>query len=198
MPFQLNDFRNKLANGGARPSQFEMQLTWPDAVRGIGTITQAEADFRFFCYVSEIPASQVGNIAVPYFGRKLNYVGDRVFPNLQVTVINDEDFKIRKALETWMKACTDHASTVSSFSGGNAAGSYATDGVVTQYSRNNGGSAVASYKFVGMFPINLAAIPLSWETVDAFENFTVEFVYQWWEAVDSSSGFGTPSVSFNA
>jgi hypothetical protein len=194
MAFQLNDFRNKLVAGGARPSQFEMQLTWPDAIRGVTNVTQAESDFRFFCQISEIPPSQVGQVTVPYFGRKLNYVGDRVFPNLNVTIINDEDFKVRKALEVWSQACTDHASTVSVFAGGNAAGSYATDGVVTQYSRNNGGSAIQAYKFIGMFPINIAAIPLDWNAVDSFESFTCEFVYQWWEPIDANSGV---SVTLN-
>jgi hypothetical protein len=142
MAFSLQDFRNRLIHGGARPSQFEMQLTWPDAVRGAANVSAAERDFRFLCQISEIPASTIGAIPLPYFGRKLQYAGDRTFPNLQVTVINDEDFKVRKALEFWSRAITEHASTVSQFAGGNASGSYATDGVVTQYSRNSGGSAL--------------------------------------------------------
>lgn len=194
MAFNLQDFRNRLINGGARPSQFEMQLTWPDAVRGASNVSAAERDFRFLCQISEIPPSQVGSIPVPYFGRKLKYAGDREFPNLQVTVINDEDYKIRHALETWSRAITEHNTTVSKFNGGNTSGSYATDGLVTQFSRNNGGSALHSYKFIGMFPINLGAIQLDWNATDTFETFTCEFAYQWWETVDAQSG---SAVSIN-
>lgn len=188
MPFNLQDFRNRLLNGGARPSQFEMQLTWPDVVRGAANVSAAERDFRFLCQISEIPASTIGAIPVPYFGRKLNYAGDRTFSNLQVTVINDEDYKVRKALEVWSRAITEHASTISQFAGGNASGSYATDGTVTQFSRNNGGSALHAYKFVGMFPVNVGAIALDWNATDTFETFTCEFAYQWWEEVDASTG----------
>ncbi len=67
-------------------------------------------------------------------------------------------------------------------------GGYATDGIVTQYSRNSGGSNLVAYKFVGMFPTALGAIALDWSTVDEFEKFTVEFQYQYWLPVDGSTG----------
>jgi hypothetical protein len=188
MPFNVNDFRNKFLNGGARPSQFEMQLSWPDAVRGVAGVAPAEQDFRFLCQISEIPASTIGHIEVPYFGRKIKYAGDRAFASLTVTVINDEDFKVRKALEAWSQAVTAHQTTLSIFDGSNVSGGYATDGVVTQYSRNSGGSNLVAYKFVGMFPINLSAIALDWSTVDEFERFTCEFQYQYWLPVDGATG----------
>lgn len=188
MPFNLNDFRNKFVNGGARPSQFEMQITWPDAVRGISGVVSAEQDFRFLCQISEIPASKVGEINVPYFGRKLKYAGDRSFDPLTVTIINDEDFKIRKALQAWMKAITEHPTTVSVFDGGINAGSYATDGVVTQFSRNRGGQALHAYKFIGMWPTEISPIALDWSTNDEYERFTCSFDYQWWEEVDPTTG----------
>jgi hypothetical protein len=188
MPFNLNDFRNKFVHGGARPSQFEMQIAWPDAVRGAAGVSAAEADFRFLCQISEIPASTIGSIEVPYFGRKLKYAGDRTFATLTVTVLNDEDFKIRKAFEIWSQAVTAHQTTISQFDGGNVSGSYATDGLVIQHSRNSGGSQLHAYKFVGMFPTTLGAIALDWATVDEFEKFTVEFQYQYWLPVDGNTG----------
>ncbi len=188
MPFNLNEFRNKLIHGGARPSQFNMRVTWPQL---IPTGVAAAADFPFMCQVSEIPASKVGTIAVPYFGRKLYFAGDREVDTLQVTVINDEDFKIRKALESWMAAITGHSTTVSAFSGGITSDSYATDAEVQQYSRNNGGNSgapIQAYKFVGLFPVNLGPIALDWNNENTIETFTVEFRYQWWEPVDANTG----------
>ena len=183
MPFNVQDFRNKLIAGGARPSQFEMQITWPDAVRGSGGVSAAEKDFRFLCHISEIPASTIRAIPVPYFGRKVNYAGDRTFAPLSVQVYNDEDFKIRNGLEIWLKSIQDHSTTISIYSGVAASGSYQTDGIVTQFGRNNGGEVLASYKFVGMFPTDLSAIPLDWNTTDQIETFTCQFEYQWWERV---------------
>ncbi len=125
MPFNVQEFRNKLVTGGARPSQFEMQITWPDALRGAAGVSAAEQDFRFLCQISEIPASTINHIAVPYFGRKVNYAGDRTFAPLTVTILNDEDFRVRHGLEAWSKAIADHSTTLSQFAGGNAASSRA-------------------------------------------------------------------------
>jgi hypothetical protein len=183
MPFNVQDFRNKLVAGGARPTQFEMQIAWPDAIRGSAGVSGAERDFRFLCELSEIPASTVAHIPVSYFGRKLNFAGDRTYAPLGIRVINDEDFKVRKAMEAWMKAIQDHSTTLSTFNGGIAAGSYVTDGVVTQFGRNNSGEVLASYKFIGMFPVEIGAIALDWSATDTIENFTVQFQYQWWEQV---------------
>lgn len=188
MAFNLNEFRNKLVNGGARPSQFEMQISWPEAVRGASSVSGAERDFRFFCKISEIPASTMQDIQVPYFGRKLKYAGDRTFSNLTVTIINDEDFKVRQALETWSAAISGHSTSASLFSGGINSGSYATDGVVIQHGRNNGGRALKAYKFVGMFPVNVGSIALDWGTTDQIEEYTCEFAYQWWEPTSPTTG----------
>lgn len=199
MPFDLNAFRNKLSHGGARPSQFEMQIFWPTAVP-LGR--DAELDFRFLCSIAEIPGSTIGNIKVPYFGRQLYYAGDRDFEPLTVTVINDEDFKVRHALEEWMRAITGHSSTVSEFGGGISAAdasgmtTYVAEAQVIQYSRNgSGGGPTQAYRFVGLWPAKLGAIPLNWGTLDDIETFTCQFLYQWWEPIDASTG---ASISVSA
>ena len=40
-------------------------------------------------------------INVPFRGRELKVAGERTFENWVVTVINDEDFKLRTAFEKW-------------------------------------------------------------------------------------------------
>lgn len=188
MAFNLNDFRNAFTHGGARRTQFEVQLTWPDAVRGATGVAAAERDFRFLCNMSQIPGEKHAVIPVKYFGRVLKYAGDREYESLSLNILNDEDFKVRKALEAWIKAISDRSTTVSQFSGGIASGSYVTDGMVTQLSRNTGGQALHQYKFVGMWPVVLSPIELSWNSSDEFEVFSCEFAYQWWEPIDSATG----------
>jgi hypothetical protein len=188
MAFNLNDFRNQFVNGGARPSQFEMQIIWPDAVRGAAGVAAAETSFRFLCSISEIPGQKITAIPVPYFGRKLKYAGDLSFSPLTVTVFNDEDFKIHKAIEIWMKAIQDHPTTRSVFDGGITASSYVTDGFVTQMSRNLGGSPTQAYAFRGMWPTDLSAIALNWTSSDTVEEFQIQFEYQWWDQVDPTTG----------
>ena len=187
MAFNVNDFRNKFTNGGARPTQFEMQILWPTGLAG-AQVAAAQGDFRFLCQVSELPASTVKEIEVPYFGRKLKYAGDRTFGSTTVTILNDENFEIRNSLELWLAAIQGHQTTLSQFNGGNVNGGYATNGTVTQYSRNSGGSAIAGYQFVGMFPTAVSAIALDWSKTDTVEDFTCEFMYQYWLPVNPNTG----------
>lgn len=165
-----------------------MRITWPQQVP---TGVAAAADFPFLCSVSEIPASTIGFVTVPYFGRKLKFAGDREFDALTVTVINDEDYKIRTALEAWMAAITGHSTTVSVFDGGIISGSYVTDATVNQFSRNDngeGGAPTQSYTFIGLFPVALGPIALDWAAENQIETYTCQFQYQWWENTNSTQG----------
>ena len=184
MAFNLNDFRNQLAFGGARATQFEMNLTIPAIVLGA---TQAMNKLRFLCHVSSIPESDITPIHVPYFGRKLQYAGDRKSPTALVcSIYNDEDFAIRSPLELWMSSITQHQTTISQFNGSDVSGGYATDGTVIQYSRNEGGQTLKGYQFVGMFPTILSNIRLDWNQTDAIETFDVTFEYQYWLPLDQT------------
>ena len=63
---------------------------------------------------------------------------------------------------------------------------YQPDAYVHQLDRD--GSTLRTYKFHDVFPTNISQIDLSYETVDAIEEFTVEMQVQWWEAL---KGVGT-------
>ena len=58
---------------------------------------------------------------------------------------------------------------------------YPPDAYVHQLDRD--GSTLRSYKFHDVFPTNISAVDLSYETVDSVEEFTTEFQVQWWEAI---------------
>ena len=178
MAFNLDQFRNNLKDGGARPSLFEAELRWPQSVT---TGVDAAAASRFMVKVAELPASTMAPIQVGYFGRKLNVIGDRSFAPFTVTVINDEDFIIRRALEEWIDRMAGADSAVSQYRGGSGDGGYTTTLDVTQFGRRGEGQRLRTYQFVGAFPTELAAIPLGWDTTDAIEEYTCTFTYQWWE-----------------
>ena len=176
MAFNLDQFRNQLKDGGARPTLFEAELRWPQSVT---TGVDAAAASRFMVKVAELPASTIAPIQVGYFGRKLNVVGDRTFAPLSVTIINDEDFIIRRALEEWRDRMAGASSAVSQYRGGSGDGGYTTTLSTTQFGRQ--GDRLRTYQFMGAFPTGLAAIPLGWDTSDTIEEYTCEFTYQWWE-----------------
>ena len=131
-----------------------------------------------------LPASNLGSYTVPYFGRQVKYGGDRTFEDWTVTVINDEDFAVRNALEAWSNAVNSHDSNTRALPQ-----SYKSNGIVTQYSKN--GSPLRTYIFEGLYPVTIDSIPLSWETVDTIEEFGVTFQYDLWRVEGST---GTPTT----
>ena len=192
MAFNLDQFRSRLADGGARPSLFEMELRWPQTVTS--GVDAAKAS-RFMVKMAELPPSTVGHIEVGYFGRKLKVIGDRSFTPLTVTIINDEDFIIRRALEEWMDRMSGVSSAVSQYRGGSSDGGYTTTLSVAQFGRQGPSNRLRGYEFVGAFPIAVAAVPLSWDDADSIESYTCEFQYQWWEVAGEIPTRDAPLVN---
>jgi hypothetical protein len=62
--------------------------------------------------------------------------------------------------------------------------SYGVDAFVKHYGKT--GKIIKQYKFVGMFPNDIAPIDLDWGNNDSIEEYSVTFAYQWWEAAAES------------
>ena len=54
------------------------------------------------------------------------------------------------------------------------------------YQLDRDGSTLRAYHFYDLFPTNISAIQLAYET-DAIQRFTVEMQVLWWEAVKGNS-----------
>ncbi len=93
----INDFKAKLAGGGARSNQFKVTMPFPGYAQVGGEIE----DLAFLCRATTIPAMNVGVVEVPFRGRKIYIGGDRTFDTWSITVLNDTNFKIRNAMERW-------------------------------------------------------------------------------------------------
>jgi|SRR6056300_1560791 len=170
----VDDFKSKLKGGGARPNLFNVKMNFPAYALGDAELTS------FMCKAAALPASTVNVISVPFRGRQLKIAGDRTFETWTVTVINDTDFAIRDAMERWMNGINSHNANT----GFNDPAEYQTDLSVEQLDKD--GIVLKTYNFRSCFPTNIAAIELSYETVDAVEEFTVEFQVQYWESNTTS------------
>ena len=204
----ISDFKSALQGGGARPNLFEVTIpSLPVAAEATWNTTN-QTNFNFLCKAAALPASNVAPIDVPFRGRILKVAGDRTFDTWTVTIINDEDFTIRTAMEQWMNGI----SKLDNASGATNPSSYMTDAFVYQLGRgaskgrhstsNNGVNGTDSgvkplrtYKFFDIFPTNVAQIDLSYENTDAIEEYTVEFQVQYWQAgADNDSSDQTQSI----
>ena len=136
------------------------------------------------CKAAALPASNIAQIDVPFRGRIFKVAGDRTFDVWQITVINDEDFKIRTAFEEWMNLI----SKLDNNMGATDPSAYMTNATVYQLGRGSqkasqdatgsSNAVLKEYEFVDIFPTAISAIDLSYDTSDAIEEFTVDFQVQ--------------------
>jgi hypothetical protein len=180
MAFNVAEFRSNMIGDGARPNLFQVSLTFPTLV---DNSVAAGQKTTFMAKTAQLPGSTVNSFSVPYFGRELKFAGNRTFADWSLQIINDEDFLIRNSLESWMNVINSHASNVRNGSAKSPSG-YSVDAEVIQYGKT--GDTLKTYKFVGLFPVDLAPIDLDWGSNDSIEEYNVTFAYQWWEAVTTS------------
>lgn len=178
MAFNVNEIRSQLTLGGARGALFQVAFTNP-------ANSIADIKVPFLVRSAALPASELGTIEVPYFGRKVKLAGDRTFGDWSVTVINDEDFLIRNAMEEWSNTINSLQTNLRSF-GSAAPLLYKSTAEVTQFSKT--GVPLRVYKFNGIFPTSISAIDLNWADTDSIEEFQVSFQYDWWEVSGGTTG----------
>ena len=176
MAFNINEFKSQLTGGGARPSLFQVQITNP---------VEPVADFKlpFKIKAAALPSSTLGSYQIPYFGRTVKYAGDRVFDDWPVTIINDEDFLIRNAMEAWSNSINSHDSNIRTLPQ-----DYKSNAIITQYGKD--GTALRTYVFEGLYPVTVDAIPVGWDQSDVIEEFGVTFQYDLWR-VEGATGIST-------
>ena len=175
----ISNFKAALIGGGARPNLFEVEMTTLPA----GISWDADS-FRYMCKAATLPASNIANIDVPFRGRIFKIAGDRTIDPWTVTIINDEGFKLRNAFEEW----ADLIAKLDNNLGATDPAAYMTNAKVYQLgrgssasSKSNTGTANAvlkEYEFIDIFPTNVQAIDLSYDSTDTIEEFTVDFQVQ--------------------
>ena len=182
MAFTVSEFKSNMADGGggARPALFKVSITNSvDATLSVDSLLVKAA---------AIPAANIAPLTVNYAGRAYKWTGFRTFDNWTVTVLNDEDFKIRNQMMEWMRLLS-----------GKFDGSRSTEygHPVSDGKRNEGNATVTQlgadglakqvYKFYNLWPTELAEIAVDWSS-DMIQEYTIGFAYDYW-------GHGTTSTA---
>ncbi len=199
----ITDFKTKLSGGGARPNLFyveftdlfndpiEDDLTGQDLTDAKESNVTRNDQFSYLCKAAQIPASVIASIDVPFRGRILKVAGDRTFEPWTITVINDQNFNVRERFEDWMQKIAQYTDA----SGDAKPDSYYKKATVHQLGRGgdaksdltklngSGLKTIKKYKFHDIFPTNLGAIELNYESTNAIEEFTVELQVNYWESI---------------
>jgi hypothetical protein len=173
MPFNIDTFRaGGLQMGGARPALFDILLTPPAIVPGAG----GSAQYTLLAKAGSVPPAIVGDVQIPYFGRMVKYSGDREYPDWDITVLNDEDFVLRRILEAWSNEM--NTSQTNQMTTQTHPLNYKASAIVTQYSKNN--VPIASYQFDGLWPKVVDTMQLDWGNQNSIQEFNVTFAYDYW------------------
>ena len=188
------DFRSRLKGGGARSNLFEVQMAFPDFAK---PVNEALNDIPFLVKAAEIPASNIGNIPVPFRGRVLPIAGDRTFDPWTVTIINDTNFRLRDVMERWSDGIND----IQTAQGTTNPEEYQTQAKVLQLSRgidtngkvrsNSNIPILREYDFIGIYPNVVSSIPLDHGATDQIEEFQVTFNYLYYEVRGKDDKTGT-------
>ena len=168
----INDFKAKLAGGGARANQFKVTMPFP----GYSQVGGEIEDLAFLCRTTSLPGMTVPSFNVPFRGRSIKIAGDRTIADWSVTCYNDTDFKLRNAFERWMNGINNMTDN----EGLTNPADYQVDAFVDQLDRN--GATIKSYTLRGAFPNTIAPIELTYDEQQAIEEFAVTFSYQYFES----------------
>lgn len=178
MAFSITDIKSQLQFGGARPTQFQCRIFNP-------ANSVADIKSQFMIEASQIPSEIIGQVEVRYFGRAIKLAGDREYDTWTVTIMNDEDFLVRNALEEWTNAINGRETNLRGF-GGASDSLYKSQAQVVQFSKT--GQIVREYEFDGIFPVEISPIDLDWNATNQIEKFTVTFAYDMWRLVGGTTG----------
>ena len=134
------------------------------------------------CKSAALPATNVGTVELPFRGRVIKVPGDRTYETWTGTFYMDDAFALRSAYEKWIEltngvdkntASTDIVDTwvdiqvtqLDKFGGKGAA-----DGALTE---------LRQYTLVSAFPVSVSQVSLAYDNNDSYEEFDVEFAYQY-------------------
>ena len=168
----IDDFKANLIGGGARANQFRVTITPPPGI-AIGLDVRRAS---FLVTASNLPASTLGEVAVPFRGRNIYVAGDRPAPEpWSTTFFNDTDFMVRNAMERWHNGINNFADNT----GVTNAADFQTDLFVEQLDRDD--TILKTYIFRNAFPSNIGQIDLTNEETTTIETFEVQWRYQHFE-----------------
>ena len=168
----LNRFTSGF-QGGARPNLFEVEI-----INAPIMDTSVSKAMKILCQGASLPAATFGEIIVPYMGRQLKIPGNRTYDTWDLTIINDEDFKIRKHFHKWQNLMNDPRSNLNGVDDKGAFGNVRVDQL------SGSGAIKQRYTIHNAWPSVVSDIELNWESNDALETFTVTLNFSHWTMSD--------------
>ncbi len=171
----IKAFKSKLGAGGARPNQFEVELTFPSFVN------VPDLSASLLVTGAAMPASTVNPAIIQYRGREVKLAGERIFDPWTITIVNDSSQLLRRPFEEWLNGM-NHRETNDTVAP--LPRDYQSDITVTHLDRNSDPLPGGIVTIRDAFPINMSEVALQYAQNDIIEEFTVTFQYQWYDIIN--------------
>ena len=169
-------FQQKI-KGAVRPNLFQVQHDFPSVD---GLIVNKELA-TYLCKSAALPASTVGTVELPFRGRVIKVPGDRTFESWTATFYMDDAFELRGAYEKWVEL----TNTVDANTAAANISDILKDITVTQMDKFGGSATgfanIREYRLVSAFPVSVSQVSIAYDNNDSYEEFDVEFAYQYFE-----------------
>ena len=164
----VNEFKAALAQGGARPNQFRVQIAFPS----VPNVPKSEE--QLLISGAALPASTVNPVITQYRGREVKFAGERIFDPWTITVINDASQSLRRPFENWMELINNKDNNAGNLDWTE----YQQQIIVEHLDRNDKVLPGGKYILEDAFPINMSEVALQYAQNDIIEEYTVTFQYQ--------------------
>ncbi len=168
------EFQSKI-KGAVRPNLFSVTHNFPTGV------IAADGLETYLCKSAALPASTVGTVELPFRGRVIKVPGDRTFESWTATFYMDDAFELRGAYEKWVEL----TNTVDANTAAGNISDILKDITVTQMDKFGGSATgfknIREYKLISAFPVSVSQVSIAYDNNDSYEEFDVEFAYQYFE-----------------
>ena len=169
----------KAIRGGVRPNLFSVTHPWN--IPGVSNpqVDGAEDAVTYMCKSAALPATNVGTVELPFRGRVRKVPGDRTYETWTATFYQDDAFELRGAYEKWIEVTNGvDANTASA-----DIGQVFTNITIDQLDKFGGAKpnldVIRRYELIAAFPVSVSQVSLAYDNNDSYEEFDVEFAYQY-------------------
>lgn len=176
MSFKIDEFRSSMRYGGLRANLFDVVVTNP-------TISFADGVLPFRCKAASEPESTLNTKNLFYKGRPIKLPGARTYESWDTTIIEDEDYVVREALETWNSYINSHEGNNNRLPTTETT-LYKSIGDVKMYDQNN--NLLRTIQLVGIWPATIGKIMRTWDG-DEIVTYDVRWEYDYWRPVVGGS-----------
>ena len=188
----INELKTAVG-AGARPSKFNIVLTFPSAVSTVSN----KRDINTLAKSASFPAMTIGTIELWNQGRKLPIPGDTEFSNSwTVGFYNTEAHDLRRDFVAWQVSCDHFQDNMHT----GVPAELMIDATIIQL--DSAANETARYTFHNFFPTEVGEIQTGSDQINAVEEFDVTFSFSDWvigtNAIQEPASAGQPTLNVTA